>query len=97
MIGAPDLCHISPAPYFKTLVYNNHCNSGTQRYFGVGDQYLLWVSYILLGYLLERGHSHCLLILTHADLLIACDENILLSSSKFIVGAERKMLNLRLA
>jgi hypothetical protein len=91
MIGATDLCHTSPAPYFKTLAFNNHCNSGTQRYFGMGDQYLLWVSYILLGYLLERVHNHPLLILTHADLLITCDENTLLSCSRFSVGVERKI------
>jgi len=90
MIGATDLCLPSPAPHFKTLTYNNHCNSDTQRYFGMGDHYLLWVSYILLGYLLERVHNHPLLILIHAD-LITCDENTHLSCHRFSVGVERKI------
>jgi len=62
MISATDLYHTSPAPHFKTVVYNNNrFNSGTRTYFGMGDQYLLWLSYFLLGYLLWRGHSHPLL------------------------------------
>jgi len=39
------------------LVDNNHCNSGTQRYFGMDDQYLFWVSYSAGIFTWKRSQS----------------------------------------